>query len=42
MPYNLERRQDETWRSMIDDGWKDEEAQLPDSFPSVRTDPHFS
>ena len=34
--YNLERRQDETWRSMIDDGWKDEEAQLPDSFPSVR------
>ena len=34
--YNLERRQDETWRSMIDDGWRDQEAQLPDSFPSVR------
>ena len=34
--YNLSRRQDETWRSMIDEGWKDEESQLPDSFPSVR------
>ena len=34
--YNLSRRQDETWRAMIEDGWKDEEVQLPDSFPSVQ------
>ena len=34
--YNLSRRQDETWRSMVEDGWKDEEAMLPTIFPSIR------
>ncbi len=34
--YNLARRDDDAWRRMVEDGWKREESQLPDQFPSVR------